>query len=463
MKPTCAWETYSKDDLERVNATAAAYKTFLKENKTERECTRSLVQQAKALGFREFSALSPAERQPKPNDKFFFSYKGKMLIFFVIGNAPLTEGFNVLGAHMDSPRLDLKQRPLSETDGLAYFDTHYYGGVKKYQWLTIPLALHGVVVKKDGSVIDFTVGEKEDDPVFGITDLLIHLSKDQLDKKALVFIEGEQLNILAGHRPEPAEDGKDDAAKVKNTIKKLLLERYGMDEEDFISAEIEAVPAYPPRDFGLDASMIAAYGHDDRCCAYACIDALFSMQDAPARTSCVILTDKEEIGSVGATGMCANNFENAAAELLFAAGFKEDIYTRRALAMSRMLSCDVTGAYDPLYASAFEKGNEARLGYGVCLTKYTGSRGKSGANDANAEYIAQVRRVFQDGTVCYQTGELGKVDQGGGGTIAYICARYGIDVIDCGIPVLSMHAPYEVISKADLYETCKAYAAFLRS
>ena len=377
-----------------------------------------------------------------------------------IGEDDLAEGMNILCAHIDSPRLDIKQNPLYEDTDLAYLDTHYYGGVKKYQWVALPMAMHGVIAKKDGTVVNVTIGEDEDDPVVYITDLLIHLAGQQMAKKASEAVEGEKLDILIGS--QPLKDLPDDKKKeaVKENVLRILNEKYGVEEEDFLSAELEIVPAGKARDCGLDRSMIAGYGQDDRVCAYTSLLALLEME-APKRTSCCLLVDKEEIGSVGATGMQSHFFENSVAEVLDALGQYSDLRLRKALKNSSMLSSDVSAGYDPAFAEAFEKKNSAYLGRGIVLNKFTGARGKSGSNDANAEYVARVRRIFDDHKVCFQTAELGKVDVGGGGTIAFIAALYGMEVIDSGVSVLSMHAPWEVTSKADVYEAKKAYKAFL--
>ena len=382
---------------------------------------------------------------------------GKTIALFQIGKQPLTDGMNILCAHIDSPRLDLKQVPLYEDSELAFLDTHYYGGIKKYQWVTIPLAIHGVVAKKDGSVVTVNVGEDAADPVVYVTDLLVHLAGKQLAKKGSEVVTGENLDILVGSCPLEGEE-KD---AVKANVLRLLKEKYDMEEDDFLSAELEVVPAGPARDCGLDRSMIAGYGHDDRVCAFPSFVAMMETE-APERTACCILVDKEEIGSVGATGMQSMFFENAVAELLALTGTDSNLAVRRTLARSKMLSSDVSAAFDPAYSEAFEKKNCAFFGKGLVLNKYTGARGKSGSNDANAEYLAQLRRIFDDNQVAFQTAELGKVDFGGGGTIAYIAALYGMEVVDSGVAVLSMHAPCEIISKADLYEAKKGYAAFLK-
>ena len=458
MERKNAWKTYKDEDLEQLEALSRRYRAFLDAGKTERECVREAVRLAKARGFEDMRGATSA----KPGDRLYMDWMGKALMLFIVGKAPMTEGLNIVGAHIDSPRMDVKQNPLYEDDDLAYLDTHYYGGIKKYQWVTLPLALHGVVAKKDGTLIDIVVGEDADDPVVGVSDLLIHLAGDQMSKKASVVIEGEQLNVIVGGRPLAAEDGDDEEKKpVKAAILRLLKEKYDFEEEDFLSAEIEVVPAGRARDFGLDRSMIIGYGHDDRVCAYAQLEAMFALEGTPEHTCLCLLSDKEEIGSVGATGMQARYFENAVAELMNLAGDYSELKLRRALAACRMLSCDVSAGFDPNFASCFEKKNAAFLGRGVCFNKFTGSRGKSGSNDANAEFIGRLRRVMDDNGVNFQTAELGKVDVGGGGTIAYICALYGMEVIDSGVAVLSMHAPWEIINKADLYEAVRAYRAFM--
>lgn len=455
MERINAWKTYTAEEQSVITETANAYKKFLDNGKTERECVRETVRMAEALGFRE---LEKSEGL-KPGDKVYSVCMQKAVQLFVVGKQPLKQGMNIVGAHVDSPRLDLKQNPLYEDSDLAYLDTHYYGGIKKYQWVAIPLALHGVVVKKDGTTVDVVIGEDEADPVVGISDLLIHLSATQMEKKGSIVIEGEELNIIVGGQPK--QDTESEA--VKATVLAILKEKYDIEEEDFLSAEIEAVPAGKSRDFGLDRSMVLGYGHDDRVCAYAAIHAIFRLEGIPETTCCAILADKEEIGSVGATGMQARYFENAVAELMLRTGQYSEMDLRRCLANCRMLSCDVSAGYDPNFAGAFEKKNSAFLGRGVCFNKYTGARGKSGSNDANAEFLGRLRGLMEDAKVNFQTAELGKVDQGGGGTIAYICALYGMEVVDSGVAVLSMHAPWEIISKADLYEATKAYLAFMKN
>ena len=449
-----AWKGYEDKQLRQLETLAGQYKQFLDSGKTERECAREAIRQAEAAGYINLQEVLDGKRPMQ--SKIYAVAMDKTVALFQLGKAPLEQGMQIVAAHIDSPRLDLKQHPLYEEGGMAYFDTHYYGGIKKYQWVTLPLAIHGVVVKKDGSKVEWTLGEQEDDPVIGVTDLLVHLAGEQLEKKGNKVVEGEALDLLVGNRPLAGAEKE----AVKAYILQLLKAQYDMEEDDFISAELEVVPAGKARDCGLDRSMIMAYGHDDRVCAYASL-AAFLHTELPERTTCCLLVDKEEIGSVGATGMKSRFFENTVAELLALTGDYSDLKLRRALARSRMLSVDVSSAFDPAYASAFDKRNVAYLGGGMVLKKFTGSRGKSGANDANAEYIGLLRRVMEEGAVTYQTAELGKVDHGGGGTISYIAARYGMEVIDCGVPVLNMHAPWEIISKADLYEAAKGYYAFL--
>ena len=458
MERKNAWKSYNEEERTRLFGLGERYREFLNNGKTERECVKQGVEMAKARGYRDLADLIAAKEAVKPGDKLYSVCMDKAIMLFVMGEEPLEKGLNIVGAHIDSPRMDLKQNPLYEDSDLAYLDTHYYGGIKKYQWVTLPLALHGVVAKKDGSLVQIVIGEDENDPVVGVSDLLIHLSGDQMQKKAAEVISGEDLDLIVGGAPLEGED-KD---AVKAGVLKLLRDKYGIEEEDFLSAEIEVVPAGRARDFGLDRSMILGYGHDDRVCAFAAMEALFSLKETPKYTCCCLFADKEEIGSVGATGMRAHYFENAVAELMGLTGGYDGLVLRRALANSRMLSCDVSAGFDPSYAGAFEKKNAAFLGRGVCFNKFTGSRGKSGSNDANAEFIGQLRRIMDDANVAFQTAELGKVDVGGGGTIAYICALYGMNVIDSGVAVLSMHAPWEIINKADLYEAVKAYAAFMK-
>lgn len=460
MERRNAWLSYDEKEEKELELVAKSYRSFLDAGKTERECVSELIRQAEAAGYVSLEEKIASGEQIKAGDKIYAEGMKKILAFFHVGQEPLEKGMNILGAHIDSPRIDIKQNPLYEDTDLAYLDTHYYGGVKKYQWVALPLAIHGVIVKKDGTVVEVNVGEDEEDPVVYITDLLIHLAGKQMQKKAAEVIEGENLDILIGSRP--LSDLPDDKKKeaVKENILKLLKEKYDVEEEDFLSAELEIVPAGKARDCGLDRSMVAGYGQDDRVCAYTSFLAMLEMEN-PKRTSCCLLTDKEEIGSVGATGMQSRFFENSVAELLEGMGCYSEMTLRRTLKNSFMLSSDVSAGYDPAYGEAFEKKNAAYLGRGIVLNKFTGSRGKSGSNDANAEYVAKVRKIFDDHEIAFQTAELGKVDVGGGGTIAFICALYGMNVIDSGVSVLSMHAPWEVTSKADIYEAKKAYKAFL--
>ncbi len=463
MKTENAWEKYTKTQLEEVDALSRAYRAFLNHGKTERECVKQIVERVKEAGYKELSELIKEGKTCKPGDKVYAVNMEKAVILFQVGSEPLENGMNILGAHIDSPRLDVKQNPLYEDGDFAFLDTHYYGGIKKYQWVTIPLAIHGVVVKKNGEKVVINIGEKEDDPVFFISDLLVHLAAEQLEKKASKVIEGEALDIIIGNRP--LQDVKDDEKKekVQAFTLKLLKEQYGIEEKDFLSAELEIVPAGEAREAGLDRSMVLGYGQDDRVCAFSSLEAILEVQDLK-RTGCCILVDKEEIGSVGATGMQSRFFENAVAELLaLTTGAYNDLILRRCLANSRMLSSDVSSAFDPTYAASFDKKNVAYLGHGMVFNKFTGARGKSGSNDANAEYLGFIRKVMDDAGVTFQTAELGKVDLGGGGTIAYILSLYGMNVIDCGVPVLNMHAPHEATSKADLYEAKCGYKAFLEA
>ena len=459
MERKNAWTTYDEKDLQALEDVSKGYRAYLDGGKTERECVKETVAQAREAGYIDLAEAVAAGKKLKAGDKVFVNCMGKAVMLFHLGKAPLEKGINIVGAHIDSPRIDIKQNPFYEDTSLAYADTQYYGGIKKFHWVARALALHGVVAKKDGTVVEIVIGEAEDDPVVGISDLLIHLAGEQMAKKAAEAISGENLDIILCGKPLDGEE-KD---AVKAGLLKILADKYGIEEEDMLSAEIEAVPAGRTRDFGLDRSMLLGYGHDDRVCAYASLRAILSLEAEPEYTCCCLLADKEEIGSVGATGMQAHYFENAMAELV---NLTYDQYSeltlRRALAACRMLSCDVSAGFDPLYASAFEKKNAAILGSGVCYNKFTGARGKSGSNDANAEFIGRLRKIMDDNGVNWQTAELGKVDVGGGGTIAYICALYGMEVIDSGVPVLSMHAPQEIINKADLYEAVKAYTAFMR-
>ena len=461
MERKNAWDAYPGEKKKEVFDFAEGYRAFLSTNKTERECVRTFVERAKQAGFTSLKDAVKENRTLQPGDKLYVDHMGKSLAMFVIGEDPVSEGMNILGAHVDSPRLDLKQNPLYEDTDLVLLDTHYYGGVKKYQWVTLPLALHGVVAKKDGTVVEINIGDKPGDPVVGVSDLLIHLAGEQMEKKANKVIEGENLDVLIGNLPiEKKETEKEEKERVKAQILELLKQEYDIEEEDFLSAEIEVVPAGEARDYGLDRSMIMGYGHDDRVCAYPSFEAILQMK-TPRRTSVCLLVDKEEIGSVGATGMHSRFFENVVAEVLALDKTYTDLALRRALQHSCMLSSDVSAAYDPNYSSVSDKKNAAYFGRGIVFNKYTGSRGKSGSNDANAEYIARLRNIFDKNGVSFQTSELGKVDQGGGGTIAYILANYGMEVIDSGVAVLNMHAPWEIISKVDLYEAYKGYVAFL--
>ena len=457
MERPNAWKSYNKTEMKKVEALAAEYRGFLDRGKTERECAAQTIDALEKAGYVSLEKAVADTKKLKPGDKVYLNKMGKAVLTFLIGSKPLSEGMNIVGAHIDSPRLDLKQNPLYEDGDFALADTHYYGGIKKYQWVARELALHGVVVKKDGSTVQVCIGEKEEDPVVGVSDLLIHLSQEQMAKKLSEAITGEDLDIILGGKPLAGEEKE----PVKKQLLKILKDEYGIEEEDFLSAEIEAVPAGKARDFGLDRSMIMGYGHDDRVCAFAELKAVLSLKGIPERTCCGMLVDKEEIGSVGATGMQSNYLENAVAEVLELQGVYSELNVRRALRNSRMLSCDVSAGFDPLYAAAFEKKNAAWLGRGVCYNKFTGSRGKSGSNDANAEFLAKIRRIMDENKVSWQTAELGRVDLGGGGTIAYICALYGMEVVDSGVAVLNMHAPMEIISKADLYEAYKAYRAFM--
>lgn len=461
MERRNAWKTYTQEQLKELDQINDRYKVCLDEGKTERECIRLTVKEIEKQGYRN---LNDIKGSLKTGDKVYAVCMGKSIAMFRIGKEPLENGMNILGAHIDSPRIDVKQNPLYENEELAYLDTHYYGGIKKYQWVTLPLALHGVIVKTDGTVQEVSIGEKEEDPVFVVTDLLIHLAGKQMEKKASVVIEGEKLDLLIGSRPLEKEERLDESEKeaVKANVMRILTDYYDMEEEDFLSAELEIVPAGKARDCGIDRSMILAYGQDDRVCAFTSLFAMLDVEEV-VRTSCCILVDKEEIGSVGATGMHSRFFENVVAELVALTEGESELKVRRALQNSRMLSSDVSAAYDPMYAEAFEKRSAAFFGRGLVFNKFTGARGKSGSNDANAEYLAEVRRAMNAEDVSYQFAELGKVDLGGGGTIAYIMANYGMEVIDSGVAVLSMHAPWEVTSKADVYEAYRGYKSFLRN
>ncbi len=481
MEKKNTWETYSSKQLKEVDVFADEYRYFLDQGKTERECVDYIVNVAEKAGYRELSELMKKGEKLKKGDKVYAVWMNKSIVMFRIGKRPMVEGMNILGAHIDSPRLDIKQNPLYEDGGFAYLDTHYYGGVKKYQWVTLPLALHGVIVKKDGTMVEINIGDNEDDPVFFVSDLLIHLAQEQMEKKAAKVIEGEALDIIVGNRPITLGKEKAAAKAGTNTTKKseespekeqakeavkkgildILKKNYEVEEEDFLSAELEVVPAGKAREAGLDRSMILAYGQDDRVCAFSSLKAMLEVEDSE-RTACCLLVDKEEIGSVGATGMQSRFFENMVAEVMNLTGEYSELNVRRALAASCMLSSDVSSAYDPAYAASFDKKNVAYLGGGMVFNKFTGSRGKSGSNDANAEYIAHIRQIFEKGKINFQTAELGRVDLGGGGTIAYILALYGMNVIDSGVAVLNMHAPWEATSKADVYEAKRGYVAFLK-
>ena len=457
-KKTSVWSKYTSEERAAVDALAHGYIDFLSDCKTERESVTEAVRRARAAGYRDLGDVIAKGETLAAGDKVYAVNMKKAIVLFHIGTEPMEHGMNILGAHIDTCRLDVKQNPLYEDNGLAYFDTHYYGGIKKYQWVTIPLALHGVVVKKDGTVVEITIGEKADDPVFCVTDLLVHLSQEQLEKKASKVIEGEKLDVLIGGYPLK----KDDKESVKDGILTLLKEHYDIGEEDFNSAELTLVPAGRARELGFDRSMVLGYGQDDRVCSYTALCSMLQTE-AVKRTACCLLVDKEEIGSVGATGMQSRFFENMVAEVLSACGQYTEITLRRTLARSKMLSSDVSSAYDGLYADAFEKKNVAYLGHGMVFNKFTGARGKSGSSDASAEYLGELRRMMDASNVRYQLAELGRVDLGGGGTIAYIMARYGMDVIDNGVAVMSMHAPWEVTSKVDIYEMKKGYDVFLRN
>ena len=475
METKNAWEGYDAAQLEELEQLAQDYIAFISRNKIEREFAAAAIEMAEAAGYVDIDALGEGAAL-KPGDKVYAQMQGKAVVLVQLGKDPIESGMNILGAHIDSPRLDIKQNPLFEREGLAHLDTHYYGGIKHYQWATLPLALHGVIAKTDGAVVPVTLGEDEGDPVFCVSDLLIHLAKDQMQKKASEAVNGEDLDVLVGSRPlvlskedkDKDDDDKTDIEKLaaKEPVKayalSLLAEKYGIAEEDFLSAELEVVPAGPARELGFDRSMILGYGQDDSACAYPSLLAQLAVE-APKRTAVTVLVDKEEIGSVGATGMASLLFENTIAAVMELAGEGGDIRRRRALQRSQMLSSDVSAGFDPAYASVFETKNAAFLGHGLVFNKFTGSRGKSGSNDASAEFVARVRRIMDDAGVVYQTAELGKVDIGGGGTIAYLPAKYGMDVIDSGVSVLSMHAPWEVTSKADVYEAYKGYAAFLKN
>lgn len=458
MEHQNAWLSYEKEDQEKLQALCEKYKQYLDWGKTERECVRYTIRLAKEAGYRDIKEVIRNGEILEPGDRVYVVNMEKAVALFQIGRRGLEEGMNILGAHIDSPRIDVKQNPLYELDSFAYLDTHYYGGIKKYQWVTTPLAIHGTVVKKDGTAVKVCIGEQEEDPVFVITDILVHLSAMQMEKKASEVIEGEKLDLLIGNCPIPEE--KEDA--VKKNVLRLLEEAYGIEEADFCSAELEIVPAGKARDCGFDRSMILGYGQDDRICAFTSLEAMLAMQETD-KTLCCLLVDKEEIGSVGATGMASRFFENAVAELVALTEGESELKVRRTLQNSRMLSSDVSAAYDPMFAEVFEKRSAAFFGRGMSFNKFTGSKGKNGSNDANAEFIADIRRIMDEAKTAYQFAELGRVDVGGGGTIAYLTANYGMEVIDSGVAVLNMHAPYEVSSKADIYEAVKGYRAFLKN
>lgn len=452
-----AWKTYTEEDIKGLERLNASYRKFLSDCKTERECTKEIIRRAEEAGYIDLDTCINEGKTIKSGDKLYAVNMNKSVALFNIGKRPISEGMNIIGAHIDSPRLDVKQNPLYEEGGMAYLDTHYYGGIKKYQWAALPLAIHGVIVKKDGTCVEVCVGEEDDDPVFCITDLLIHLSSKQMEKTGAKVIEGEQLDVVVGSIP--LSDSEKNC--VKENVLNILKKEYDIEEEDFVSAELEVVPAGKARELGFDRGMIMSYGQDDRVCAFTSLEAQLNVEN-PERTTCCLLVDKEEIGSVGATGMRSHFFENTVSEIINLMEEYSELKVRRCLKNSYMLSTDVNAGYDPMFAEVFDSKNASYCGNGVVFSKYTGSRGKSGSNDANAEYIAKIRNVMDNNNVVYQTAELGKVDAGGGGTIAYILSLYGMEVIDCGVAVLNMHAPWEIVSKADVYETEKCYRAFLR-
>lgn len=452
-----AWKTYTEEDINGLERLNASYRKFLSDCKTERECTKEIIRRAEEAGYIDLDTCINEGKTIKSGDKLYAVNMNKSVALFNMGKRPISEGMNIIGAHIDSPRLDVKQNPLYEEGGMAYLDTHYYGGIKKYQWAALPLAIHGVIVKKDGTCVEVCVGEEDDDPVFCITDLLIHLSSKQMEKTGAKVIEGEQLDVVVGSIP--LSDSEKNC--VKENVLNILKKEYDIEEEDFVSAELEVVPAGKARELGFDRGMIMSYGQDDRVCAFTSLEAQLNVEN-PERTTCCLLVDKEEIGSVGATGMRSHFFENTISEIINLMEEYSELKVRRCLKNSYMLSTDVNAGYDPMFAEVFDSKNASYCGNGVVFSKYTGSRGKSGSNDANAEYIAKIRNVMDNNNVVYQTAELGKVDAGGGGTIAYILSLYGMEVIDCGVAVLNMHAPWEIVSKADVYETEKCYRAFLR-
>lgn len=453
------WSSYDEAAKKELHEINEKYKACLDAGKTERECVKLAVEMAKEAGYQDIKDVLKEGKSLKAGDKVYAVCMEKMLAMFRMGEEPLSNGMNILGAHIDSPRIDVKQNPLYESEGMAYLDTHYYGGIKKYQWVASPMAIHGVIVKTDGTTVQINIGEKPEEPVVGVTDILVHLSAKQMEKKGSVVVEGEALDLLVGSQPMDKKEDEKEENPVKAYVLQLLKEQYGIEEKDFVSAELEVVPAGAARDFGLDSSMIMAYGQDDRICAFTSLMGFLHSKPS-AKTKVCLFVDKEEIGSVGATGMHAHFLENTVAEVINSQGEYSELKLRRALKNSKMLSADVNAGYDPLYAEVFEKNNSAYVGKGAAISKYTGARGKSGSNDANAEYLGILRKAFDDAKVEYQTAELGRIDAGGGGTIAYIPAAYGMDVIDIGVPILNMHAPYEVSSKADVYETTKCYKAF---
>ncbi|GAW93702.1 aminopeptidase [Calderihabitans maritimus] len=454
--PKRVWDSLDKDGKEQIFSFADGYKKFLNQAKTERQALKEIKRELQAHGFVSLMEIEKEGIPLSPGRRWYFINRNKALVAGVMGREPVEKGLRLIGAHLDTPRLDLKPNPLYESHGMAFFKTHYYGGIKKYQWTALPLALHGVVIKEDGEKIEISLGEKEDEPVFTITDLLPHLSKDQLERKLKEGIAGEELNVLVGSIPF-AED-REFKERVKLAVLQLLHRRYGLKEEDFISAELELVPAGRARDVGFDRSLIGAYGHDDRVCVYTAVKAITQLEK-PYHTAVVVLADKEEVGSAGNTGMRSRFFEHVILDLLRLSGFSTD-KIMAVLYRTKALSADVNAAEDPTWQEAFDKLNSARLGQGVVLTKYTGARGKYNTNDAHAEFLGEIRRLFNQKGIVWQTGELGKVDQGGGGTIAQFLADYGMDVLDCGPPVLSMHSPMEIVSKADVYMTYKAYQVF---
>ncbi len=458
MERKNCWNEYGKKQLKELEEYSKAYMDFMNQSKTERECVDTIVNMVEADGFQDIAKLIRDKKKVKAGDKVYATWMNKCMILFRIGQESIEKGMNILASHIDSPRLDVKPNPLYEDSGIAYLDTHYYGGIKKYQWVTIPLAIHGVVIKKDGTTVEICIGEDEDDPVVFISDLLPHIAQEQMTKTADVLFKGEALDVVFGNMPLKDEEKE----PVKANVLKLLKDYYDFEEEDFLSAELEIVPAGKPREAGIDRSMIMAYGQDDKVCAYAALHALMT-EETPKRTSVVILADKEEIGSEGATGMTSKFYENTVCEVMNLIGEYSELAFRRGMAASNLFSADVSSAYDPMFADAFEKKNVAYLGKGLVFNKVTGARGKSGANDANAEYIGKIRALMDEQKVNYQMAEMGRVDLGGSGTVSYILAEYAMNVIDCGTAVMNMHAPFEVTSKADVYETMRAYKVFLES